>query len=115
MTLETTPQQAEIDNKNITQLIYALYAVSLLVGVTFFVAIVLNYVKRDDVVGTIYESHFRWQIRTFWFNLLWGVVGFVTMFIIIGFVIWGVAYIWFIYRVVKGWLRMSEGKPMYVA
>jgi uncharacterized membrane protein len=103
----------EQQNKDITQIIYGLYAASLVVGVTYFVAIILNYVKRDDVVGTIYESHFRWQMRTFWFSLLWFVIGLITVFIIVGFVVWIASGIWFIYRIVIGWLRLSEGKPMY--
>jgi len=112
MSTESTPQQAEA-NKNITHVIYALYAASLISGVTYIIAIILNYVKREDVAGTVYESHFRWQIRTFWFSLLWGVVGAITMWIIVGFVVWAVAGIWFIYRIAKGWLRLSESKPMY--
>ena len=71
--------------------------------------------KRDDVVNTLYESHFRWQIRTFWFSLLWSVIGGITTLIVIGIPILGVTLIWYIYRIVKGWLRLSEGKPMYVA
>ena len=57
MTTDNTPQQAEA-NKNITQVIYGLYAASLIVGITYIVAIILNYVKRDDVKGTYLESHF---------------------------------------------------------
>jgi uncharacterized membrane protein len=113
MSTESTPEQTEA-NKNITHVIYGLYAASLVVGVTYLVAIILNYVKRDDVVGTIYESHFRWQIRTFWFTLLWSVIGGITFWFVVGFIVWGVAGIWFIYRIVKGWLRLSESKPMYV-
>jgi uncharacterized membrane protein len=113
MSTETTPQQLEA-NKNITQIIYGLYAASLLVGVTCIVAIIFNYVKKDDVVGTIYESHFRWQIRTFWFSLLYSVIGALTAVVIVGFFVLGFAFIWFVYRIVKGWLRLSEGKPMYV-
>jgi uncharacterized membrane protein len=105
----------EEDNKNITQVIYGLYAASLIVGVTYIVAIVLNYIKKDDVVGTVYESHFRWQIRTFWFSLLWGCVGWITVFIVVGFFVWIASGIWFIYRIVKGWLRLTEGKAMYLA
>jgi uncharacterized membrane protein len=100
-------------NKSITQVIYGLYAASLVVGITCIVAIILNYVKRDDVVGTLYESHFRWQMRTFWFGLLWSVIGVVTAFFIVGIVVLIAAGIWFIYRIVIGWLRLSEGKPMY--
>jgi uncharacterized membrane protein len=101
-------------NKTFTNVIYALYACSLITGVTFFVAIVLNYIKRDDVVGTFLESHFRWQIRTFWFSLLWGIVGLITMPILIGFAVWCAQFIWFIYRIAKGWMRLNEDKPMYV-
>jgi uncharacterized membrane protein len=112
MSSESTPQPADA-NRNITHVIYALYAASLISGVTFIVAIILNYVKRDDVTGTIYESHFRWQIRTFWFSLLWGAIGAITFWLIIGIFIAAVAGIWFIYRIAKGWLRLSESKPMY--
>ena len=104
----------EADNKNITQVIYGLYAASLVVGVTYIVAIVLNYVKRDDVVGTLYESHFRWQIRTFWFSLLWFTLSAILLVVVVGIFTWIAAGIWFIYRIVKGWLRLSEGKAMYV-
>ena len=104
----------EEDNKNITQVIYGLYAASLVVGVTCIVAIVLNYIKKDDVVGTMYESHFRWQIRTFWFSLLYGFIGACTFWFVVGFIVWGFSFVWFIYRIVKGWLRLTEGKPMYV-
>ena len=61
----------EKSGKSLTTLIYALYAASLLVGITAVVAIVMNYLKKSDVAGTFLESHFRWQIRTFWFGLLW--------------------------------------------
>lgn len=116
MSVEITPEQAETNNKNITQLIYALYAASLLVGLTALVAIILNYVKRDDVANTMYESHFRWQIRTFWFGLLWSVLAFISVLTIIGpFIAFPIVYVWYIYRIVKGWIRLSEGKPMYVA
>ena len=114
MTVENPPP-ADINNKNITQLIYALYAASLIFPITWLVAIILNYVKLDDVVNTSYESHFRWQMRTFWFSLLWSVIGGITTVIVIGFVILAVTLIWFIYRIIKGWLRLTEGKAMYLA
>jgi uncharacterized membrane protein len=110
----TENTQQDLANKNITQIIYGLYAASIIVGVTYFVGIVLNYVKRDDVRGTWLESHFTWQIRTFWYSLLWFVVGFPLIAAVgLGFVVWVVAGIWYIYRIVKGWLRLSESKPMY--
>lgn len=101
--------------KNVTTIIYALYAASFLVGITSIVAIVMNYVKRDDMRGTLFESHFRWQIRTFWFGLLWGVIGLLSMFIMVGFFVLFANVIWIIYRIVKGWLNLTDNKLMYAA
>ena len=100
--------------KQLTMILYILYAVSLFTGFTGLVAIIVNYVKREDTAGTIYESHFTWQIRTFWWSLLWAVIGWVTVFVLVGFVILFAAAIWFIYRIVKGFLYWNDGKPMDV-
>jgi uncharacterized membrane protein len=99
--------------RDLTQIIYFLYAASIFGGITAVIAIIINHLKRDDVAGTWLESHFRWQIRTFWFSLLWFVIGQITIFIAIGFVIWGIAAIWAIYRIVKGMLNFYDNKPMY--
>lgn len=96
--------------KNITMVVYALQALSFLWGVTAIVGVVINYVKRDDVKGTIYESHFDWQIRTFWWGLLWGVIGVATIWLVVGFFVLFAAWVWAIYRVIKGWLKLTEGK-----
>lgn len=106
---------AEIERsaKSVTTLIYALYAASILVGITAIVAIVMNYIKKDDVAGTFLESHFRWQIRTFWFGLLWSVVGIVLMVVLVGWAVLFANTVWMIYRIVKGWLRLNDNKPMY--
>jgi uncharacterized membrane protein len=101
--------------KNLTTLIYALYAASFLVGITAIVAIIMNYIKKDDVAGTFLESHFRWQMRTFWFGLLWGVIGAITSLILVGWLVLIVNGIWIIYRIVKGWLNLNDNKPMYLA
>ena len=75
--------------------------------------------KRDDVAGTLYESHFRWQIRTFWYGLLWvALCGiFIVMTLGIGILIVWLPLIavtvWFIYRVVRGWLALRDRRPMY--
>jgi uncharacterized membrane protein len=105
----------EKPGKTLTTVIYALYAASYFVGITAIIAIVMNYVKREDVAGTFLESHFRWQIRTFWYGLLWGVLGAITALIIIGWFILIADGIWIIYRIVKGWLRLNDNKPMYRA
>jgi uncharacterized membrane protein len=119
---------------NWTQMIYALHAFSLLIGIIgtatvigafltgwpSLIAVILNYVKRGDVRGTWLESHFRWQIRTFWYGLLWvALCGiFIVMTLGIGIlVVWMpliVVAAWFIYRVVRGWLALRDRRPMYV-
>jgi uncharacterized membrane protein len=120
-----------------TNAIYALHALSLLIGLTTaativgsfvcgipsIVAVIMNYARRSATYGTFLESHFSWQIRTFWFTVLWSVViamisaplilllglGFVVAFI--GF---GILAIWIIYRVARGWLALRDRRPMYV-
>jgi uncharacterized membrane protein len=118
----------------LTHVIYALHAFSLVTGIIgaatvvgafltgwpSIIAVILNYAKRSEVRGTWLEAHFRWQIRTFWFGLLW--VTLCALFIIatlgIGLLIaWlplSLVGLWFIYRIARGWLRLLERKPMYV-
>jgi uncharacterized membrane protein len=98
--------------KNVAIAVYALQAAGFFVGITWIVAIVLDYVKRDDAAGTWLESHYRWQIRTFWWGLLWAVIGGLTAVVIVGFVVLAAAAIWIIYRIVKGWLYLSENRPL---
>jgi len=98
--------------RQLTLLIYILYALSWLAGVTAIVAIVINYVKRQDAAGTLYESHFRWQIRTFWWGLFWLVLGTLTTVLLVGFAILFAAAIWFIYRLVKGFLYWNDHRPL---
>jgi len=101
--------------KNIAMVVYALQALSFLWGVTAIIGIVINYVKREDARGTVYESHFEWQIRSFWWGLLWSVVGVILIFVLVGFFILFATWVWMIYRVVKGWLKLNEGKPVMPA
>ncbi len=98
--------------KTVAFVVYVLYALSYFTGVSAIVGIIVNYVKKEDVAGTWLESHFRWQIRTFWFGLLWAVIGGLTVFILIGAAILFANFCWIIYRIVKGWLNLNDGKPM---
>ena len=118
MSADVTSEERLQATKNLTAIVYALQAVGFLFGITWVVAIIVNYVKKEDVKGTWLESHFRWQIRTFWFGLLWGVLGFLFIITIIGWFV-GMFILmvdgtWIIYRVVKGWLRLNDGKQMYM-
>ncbi|WP_142805341.1 hypothetical protein [Tepidiphilus sp. J10] len=96
-------------------IVYALYAASLILGVTYLVGIIVNYVKYPDVRGTWVESHFLWQRRTFWYSLLWFVIGALTSFMAVGMIVLVISGVWVIYRIVKGWIALSDGKPMYAA
>jgi uncharacterized membrane protein len=109
----TIPSEEEFRSlTNLTQVVYVLYALSYLAGITALIGIIINYIKKEDVAGTWLESHFRWQIRTFWYGLLWAVIGVITAFILVGFVILFANFCWIIYRIVKGWLNLNDGKPM---
>ncbi len=105
--------EREQSAKTFTAVIYALYAASFFIGISCIVAIVLNYIKREEMQGTFLQSHFRWQIRTFWFALLWGILGAITTVILIGWAVLFANTVWVIYRLAKGWLRLNENKPMY--
>ncbi len=99
--------------KTLTMLVYALQAAGfLLPPVVWIVAVIINYVRKEEVAGTWLESHFRWQIRTFWFGLLWAVPGVILFVLIVGWFILAADAIWIIYRIVKGWLNLSENRPM---
>jgi uncharacterized membrane protein len=117
-----------------TKVIYALHTFSLITGIVgtativgafltgwpSIIAVILNYVKRSEVRGTWLESHFRWQIRTFWFGLLW--ISLCLAFIVVTFgigilIAWlpmGLVGLWFVYRIIRGWVALSDGLPMYV-
>ncbi len=116
----------------LSHVIYGLHALTVVTGlmtpafiVTAFItgwpsliAVVLSYVKRGEARGTFLESHFRWQIRTFWFALVWLLLAFMLAITLIGiplaFVLAGVAGIWVLYRVVRGWLSLNERRALPV-
>ena len=116
----------------LTHVIYGLHAFSVLTGIfgaasvigaflvgwPSIIAVVLNYVKRADVAGTWLESHFRWQIRTFWFALLWVLIAVAVGLTIVGLLLTAVILIavtvWLVYRVARGWIALSGVKPMEI-
>jgi len=107
---ENTPR--ENDLKTLVMVAYLLQAVGFFVGITWIVAVIIDYVKKEEAAGTWLESHIRWQIRTFWFGLLWTVLGGVLLIVLVGYLVWVAAGIWAIYRIVKGWLYLNDGKPL---
>ena len=118
----------------VTQVTYALHALGLAIGAfgtasvvgaflfgwPSIIAVIINYVKRPDARGTWLESHFTWQIRTFWFAMLWAslviIIGAILAIVLIGFAIWIFGLfalgIWAVYRIVRGWMRLNSRLPM---
>ena len=98
--------------RNVATAVYALQAAGFLFGITWLIAVIIDYVKRDDAAGSWLESHFRWQIRTFWWGLLWGLIGGILLLVLIGYLVLAANAVWIIYRIVKGWLRLSEKREV---
>ena len=111
-TQDTSITDKEKSNKTLAHVVYLLLALTFVNGVTAIIAIIINYIKYDDVKRTWIESHFRWQIRTFWFGLLWSVIGAITFIIGVGLIILIINIIWIIYRIIKGWLYLNDGKTI---
>jgi uncharacterized membrane protein len=125
--ISTVPQDNLV---RLTHVIYALHALSVVMGfigsafiITAFltgwpsiIAVIINYIKRGDVYGTYLDSHFGWQIRTFWYALLWmtiAVILFMTMIgIVLAYIIAVGAGIWILYRIIRGWIALNGGRPM---
>ena len=121
----------------VAHVVYGLHTVSLVIGALgtvsiigaflfgwpSIIAVIINYVKRSEANGTWLESHFRWQIRTFWFALLWVaivvIVSILLIPVLIGFATLPLGLIalgiWAIYRIARGWLRLNDGKPIEIS
>ena len=139
MSTPTPPISAEMPHVDeslvtYTHVIYALHTLAVVIGITTFhtivgsfvgglpsiVAVIMNYARRSATRGTYLESHFRWQIRTFWYALLWAllvaVVSAPLTLVIVGFGTWVVGMfllvVWAVYRIGRGWLRLSREQPM---
>jgi uncharacterized membrane protein len=123
----TLPRQGLV---TLTHVLYAMHAFSVLMGilspafiVTAFlfgwpsiIAVIVNYIKRNEVRGSYLDSHFAWQLRTFWFAVLWGAVFLVFALTVIGLVVaWPGAIvlgIWIVYRMIRGWINLASGSAM---
>jgi len=108
MSIERTSAEGD---RTLALVAYVLHLVGAIAGVTSIIGLIVNYVKcspYDDV----FDSHHRWMIRSFWWALLWIVIGVVTVFILIGWVILFLAWVWYIYRHVRGLIALINGDPM---
>jgi uncharacterized membrane protein len=115
-----------------THLIYALHAWSAIIGITSaafvvtaflagwpsIIAVIINYVKRGAASGTFLESHFTWQIRTFWYAFLWALIGVIPFVTVLGIPvalgIWVGTGLWVIYRIARGWVALVDRRPLPV-
>jgi uncharacterized membrane protein len=115
----------------VANVVYALHTLAIVVGVIgtatvigsflwsipSILAVILNYAKRSEAYGTWLESHYRWQIRTFWYAALWVLCSWILIVTIIGipiaWVIFAATSAWLIYRIARGWLRLRDHLPMY--
>ena len=100
----------------VVSLVSAGLSIAPLFGLVGLIGLVIVYVKRGEAQGTWVASHFRWLIRTFWFALLWAVIGWLLVLTLIGIlvslVIWAVTSVWIIYRVIRGYLYFKDSKPI---
>jgi uncharacterized membrane protein len=95
---------------NMAKIVYVLYLVGLVIGITPIVGVIIAYIYRGEASDWV-KTHFQLQIRTFWIGLLLGVIGIVTMFIFIGWLVLLFAAVWMIVRCVIGLKAVSENRP----
>ena len=107
---------------HISYLLHAIVAVGAVLPGTqasitlLIVAFILDLVKKDEAAGSWQESHFRWRIR----SVIWAAVLYVVtlplwfLFLIPGWIAWAIISIWFLYRVVRGWVNLNSNTPMPV-
>lgn len=108
---ERIPQDDQL--QKLVLVVYILQAVALMAGVTAIIGVIINYIKRAETRDTLWESHFQWQIRTFWWGLLGFVVGGATIWLMgIGFLILGITWVWYVYRVIRGFLAYNDRREL---
>jgi len=93
---------------------YGLFALGVVsggfIGVATIAAVVLAYVKRSDAAGTVYAKHFDWLLATFWWGLLWLAISGIATLIFIGWLGVLATVVWIVYRLIRGWLALSDGR-----
>ncbi|HEY5801172.1 MAG TPA: hypothetical protein VIT92_13185 [Burkholderiaceae bacterium] len=118
MSQELVLDQNTAANKNMASILYVVHALSLIfsLGTLSFIPLIINYVKRGDAAGTFVHSHHGWQIRSFWWYFVWMVVGGILFVTVIGIpfalLLWGGAWIWKAYRLIRGWIELNNNQPM---
>ncbi len=104
-------EQAKSSSDSIAKAIYILYLVSIIFGLTSIVGLVMAYIYQGDAPDWL-KTHYRYQIRTFWIGFLYGVIGVVLSFILIGYLVLLFVLIWLIVRCVKGIKALDQKEPV---
>ncbi|MFA7438501.1 DUF4870 family protein [Castellaniella sp.] len=116
MTQEEGRYEADkgLGSRQLIHLMYGLFALGVLtaglLGAAIIAAVVLAYLKRGEMIGTVYAGHIDWILRTFWWGLLWTLLSAIASLVFVGYVTGLIVLIWVIYRVVKGWLAHFAGE-----
>lgn len=110
-TTPTPPQQAQPVSDTPAKVVYGLYLLSLVLGVTALVGVVVAYVYQGEAPEAL-RTHYRFQIRTFWIGLLYGAAGIILTPIFVGFLVFLFLAVWLAVRCVKGFQRVSRHEPV---
>jgi uncharacterized membrane protein len=105
------PSGGQMSNKTLTLVVYILYFVAYFTGITAIVGVIIAHVQVGSA-DPISATHYRFQIRTFWIGLLYGVIGVVLSWVLIGFLVLLWLFVWSLIRNVKGVLALNEDKPI---
>lgn len=105
------PNDAERRARTLVLAVYILYGVGFITGLAFIVGVVIAHLKRDEAPPWL-RTHFTFQIRTFWISLLWGVVGVLTAWLLVGFLVLAWGFVFVLVRTVKGFLRLNDDRPI---
>ena len=110
---EPKAKDIETQHKNLALLVYLLQALGFVTsGLTCIAGLVVNYLKMSAMRDTWLESHFRWQLNTFWYGLLWSLLAMFFWLLLLGWLAGGIVTVWIIYRIVKGALYLNDDKPI---
>ena len=105
-------KQAELRKYAYT--VYILQALYFVILITPVVGVIINYIKDEEVRGSWLESHFRWQKSTFWYGMMWTLLGVISTPILIGYAVLVGVTVWMIYRIARGWIYLVDGREMYL-
>lgn len=105
-----------VTDNTMLHVVYGLFALSFLIGLTSIAAVVIAYLQRGKPLNDVQYAHVEWQIRTFWWGLLFAIIAFVSPFllgsVIVAILAWGALAVWYVFRIAQGWLRLKDGRAI---